>query len=67
MEAVLALVAVSPVLGLAILTGLGQRRRGARPLTVAAAGLFFPVTWVAWYVHDQSHGTSAGTLVRGRR
>ena len=60
MYALVALIAVSPVVGLAILTGLGQRRRGVRPLTVAMAGVFFPVTWVGWYVRDRRHDIVAG-------
>lgn len=39
-------------LGLAVLTGLGSRRRGAGPVVVALSAVFFPLTWVAWYVHD---------------
>ena len=60
MYALVALAAASPVVGLAVLTGLGQRRRGARPLTVAMAGMFFPVAWVGWYVRDRRHDIDAG-------
>jgi hypothetical protein len=44
---------VLPVLLLATLTATGERRRGARARTCLVAGLFFPVTWVAWYVRDE--------------
>ena len=49
----LAALPVLPVLLLAALTAAGERRRGARATTCLVAGLFFPVTWVAWYVRDE--------------
>ncbi len=48
---------VLPLLLLATLTALGERRRGARGTTCLVAGLFFPVTWVAWYVRDELRAT----------
>jgi hypothetical protein len=38
--------------GLGVLTALGSRRRGAGWAITGLSGLFFPVTWVAWYVRD---------------
>ena len=38
---------------LAVLTGLGEHRRGASLPVVVVAGLFFPVTWFAWYFRDE--------------
>jgi hypothetical protein len=37
----------------ALLTGLGERRRGARTRVAVPAGLAFPLTWTVWYVRDQ--------------
>jgi hypothetical protein len=51
---VLALLA-PPVLGLMVCTGQDERRRGSRAVTAVAAGLFFPLAWVAWYVRDEYH------------
>jgi hypothetical protein len=48
---VVALLACVP-LGLAALTASGSRRRGAGPWSAAIGGVFFPVTWVIWYVRD---------------
>ena len=50
---VLLLIATSIVITFAVLTAVGQRRRGARPVTVLLAGLFFPVAWIGWYTHDE--------------
>jgi hypothetical protein len=48
-----AAVGAAVVVTLVGLTGAGSRRRGA-PIPVSTiAGLFFPVTWVAWYVRDE--------------
>ena len=47
-----AAVAISPLLGLAVLTGLGSRRRGGAPVVVLLSAAFFPVAWVAWYLSD---------------
>lgn len=38
---------------LMILTGLGARRRGQALAPAAVAGLYFPVTWIVWYVRDE--------------
>lgn len=56
-----ALVAVALVIGAAVLgvmavmglTAVGERRRGHGMVLVVAAGLFFPVTWAAWYLRDE--------------
>jgi hypothetical protein len=45
-----------PVLLLMALTAVGERKRGGRPVTAVVAGLFFPVTWTAWYVRDEPYG-----------
>lgn len=45
--------AAAVVLALAVLTGLGERRRGGRAWTVLAAGALFPLTWLVWYVCDE--------------
>jgi hypothetical protein len=36
-----------------VLTALGERRRSRRWSVAVVAGLFFPVTWVAWYLRDE--------------
>ena len=41
------------VLPLMVLTASGERRRGHGVLVAIAAGLFFPVTWAAWYLRDE--------------
>ncbi len=46
------LLAVS-ALALAVLTALGEHRRGASLLVVLGAGLFFPLAWISWYVRDR--------------
>lgn len=38
---------------LVLLTGLGARRRGLDVLPASVAGLFFPLTWIVWYVRDE--------------
>lgn len=50
---VLLLIAIGIVVGLAAVTAIGQRRRGARPATVLLAGLFFPLAWIGWYTRDE--------------
>ncbi|MGO4200691.1 hypothetical protein AB4Z09_02825 [Rhodococcus sp. TAF43] len=35
------------------LTSTGAHRRGQRPIPAAGSGLFFPVTWVVWYIRDE--------------
>lgn len=37
----------------AVLTGLGQRRRGRGPAVALLAAVFFPVAWAVWYVADE--------------
>ncbi len=49
----LALTLTIPVAAFMVLTGMGETQRGARPLTVVVAALFFPVTWMVWYVRDE--------------
>lgn len=52
--AVVALAAALLVLlGLALLTGTGQRRRGGPWPAALAAGLIFPLAWLVWYVRDE--------------
>jgi len=36
-----------------VLTGMGETQRGADPRTAVIAALFFPITWVVWYVRDE--------------
>jgi hypothetical protein len=50
---VIGVAAAVVVLALAVLTGLGEHRRGGRAATVLAAGLLFPLAWLVWYVHDE--------------
>ena len=55
------------VLVLGVLTGVGSRHRGARWSLAMVSGLFFPVTWVAWYVRDQrpfTHHRVGGTTAQ---
>lgn len=40
------------VLLFAVLTGLGSRRRGTSVPVAVLAGVFFPATWIAWYIND---------------
>jgi hypothetical protein len=52
-----ALVAAVMIVGaLAWLTALGERRRGQSWPVAVVAGVFFPVTWVAWYLRDDLPG-----------
>ena len=51
--AALALTPIALVVMMAVLTTIGSRRRGAAPVLAVLSGLFFPVTWVAWYVWDE--------------
>ncbi|HXH80722.1 hypothetical protein [Nocardioides sp.] len=51
--AAVALVMGSAVLALAALTATGERRRGHGLGVALVAGIFFPITWVAWYVRDE--------------
>lgn len=49
----LAVGAAGAVLALVALTTVGARRRGRSVPAAVVAGLFFPVTWAAWYVVDR--------------
>lgn len=51
LASVIGLFAVA-LLALAVLTATGSYRRGARLPLAALSGLFFPVTWVLWYLRD---------------
>jgi len=51
--AVVALVLLGGLLTLVVLTGVGARRRGHAALPAMVAGVFFPVTWVVWYLRDE--------------
>lgn len=50
---VLALVLFGGLLALVILTGLGAHRRGLAAPPASLAGLFFPITWIVWYLRDE--------------
>ncbi|GAA3520241.1 hypothetical protein [Nocardioides daeguensis] len=41
------------LLALALLTGIGERRRGAGGAVVVVAGLFFPLAWLVWHLRDE--------------
>ncbi len=41
------------VLAAPSMTVVGARRRGQGVPAALLAGIFFPVTWVAWYVRDE--------------
>jgi hypothetical protein len=44
------------LVGLAVLTGVGARRRHNNiPLSVVS-GLAFPLTWLVWYLRDTRRG-----------
>jgi hypothetical protein len=49
------LLAVLGVLALpvAVLTGVGERRRGGRWPAVALAVIAWPAAWTIWYVRDE--------------
>lgn len=58
---ILATLGVLPLLTLAALTVLGALRRGQHMLGAVIAGIFFPLTWVYWYVQDKyPHGRIHG-------
>jgi len=59
--AVAALVLLGGVLALVVLTGVGARRRGQTALPASLAGVFFPVTWVVWYLRDERPYRQAAT------
>lgn len=37
----------------ATLTAMGSRRRGNGVALTALAGVFFPISWIVWYLHDE--------------
>lgn len=41
------------LVALMTLTAIGAHRRGRNLLVATVAGVFFPVTWVAWYFRDE--------------
>lgn len=43
----------------AVLTGLGQRRRTAATVQAWAAGCGWPLAWVIWYVRDSRRADTA--------
>lgn len=49
--AVLAIGLVALVLGL--LTASGALKRGNSGRRATLSGMFFPITWVVWYVYDE--------------
>ncbi|GAA4718799.1 hypothetical protein [Nocardioides conyzicola] len=49
---VLLVVVLAGLVAFAALTALGERRRGGSPAVALVAGVFFPLTWMAWYVRD---------------
>ena len=49
----LAILAVSAVAALGVLTGAGARRRGGGWARAVVSGVLFPFTWVLWYNHDR--------------
>jgi hypothetical protein len=48
-----AAVGIGVLLTLMAFTVTGERRRGHGVVVALAAGLFFPITWAAWYVRDE--------------
>lgn len=50
---VAALVMGTVLLVLMGVTATGERRRGHGVALALTAGLFFPVTWVVWYLRDE--------------
>ena len=48
-----ACLAAVPFIALMMLTGRGQLQRGGGTAVVVLAGVFFPVTWVGWYLADR--------------
>ena len=51
---VLSAVVVAMLLGpFAAMTAHGAQQRGHGAWVVTLAGLFFPVTWVVWYLSDE--------------
>lgn len=50
---IIVLPVVLGLVALMTLTAIGAHRRGRGLPGSAAAGVFFPVTWAAWYVRDE--------------
>ena len=51
-----ALVGAGMIVGALVwLTAIGERRRGHAWVVAVVAGVFFPVTWVVWYLRDDLH------------
>ena len=57
--AVAVLLVATLLAGIMVLTATGQRRRGQRLAVAFLAGLFFPITWTAWYLRDEHPYRSA--------
>jgi hypothetical protein len=51
------------VLAAPVMTCVGARRRGRGVPAALLAGIFFPVTWVAWYVRDEHPYAGRGPRV----
>lgn len=51
--AILALLLGVALLGLMVLTAVGERRRGNGVVRSGVAGLFFPIAWAVWYQRDE--------------
>jgi hypothetical protein len=65
MTQLLLLSALGVVLAVMGLTAAGATRRGHGVVAALVAGVFFPVTWTAWYVLDeQPYRRSHSTLPR---
>jgi hypothetical protein len=67
LTAALLVLPVLALLGLAVATAQGARRRGVGRPAACALGLVFPVTWVAWYALDELTAPSGGGRFRRRR
>lgn len=48
-----AAIGAAALLTLPTLTTMGARRRGLGVPGSLLAGLFFPLAWAAWYLHDE--------------
>lgn len=48
-----AVLGLAALLTLPTLTAIGARRRGQNLPGAVVAGLFFPITWTVWYLHDE--------------
>jgi hypothetical protein len=61
------LVAGAVLLMLMGFTATGGHRRGHGVVVALATGLFFPITWVVWYVRDERPWRSRSAWSRGHR